>query len=90
MNDYQMVHLRLPHDLVKGIDYVVSKAGTNRNEVVTEAVSRYITGIRMAEQIRKACGSLDEKDAPEWADGGADWVRRIREEEDRGKKNWAT
>ncbi len=90
MNDYQMVHLRLPLDLVKDIDSVASKAGKSRNEVVMEAVARYITGMRIAEQICRACGSLDEKDAPEWADGGADWVRRTREEEDRGKKNWAT
>jgi cytochrome c5 len=90
MDDYQMVHLRLPLGLVKDIDSVASKAGASRNEVVTEAVGRYITGVRMAEQICRACGSLDEKDAPEWTAGGADWVRRIREEEDRGKKNWAT
>jgi hypothetical protein len=90
MNDYQVVHLRLPLDLVKDIDSVVSKAGTSRNEVVTEAVARYITGMRMAEQISRACGSLDEKDASEWAAGGADWVRRIRQDEDRGKKNWTT
>ena len=90
MNDFQMVHLRLPLDLVKEIDFVASKAGASRNEVVTEAVAHYITGMRMAEQIRKAYGCLEEKDAPEWANGGADWVRRIREEEDRGKKNWAT
>ena len=70
MKNYQMVHLRLPLDLVKDLDSVVSKAGASRNEIVREAVSHYITGMRMAEQIRKAYGCLEEIDAPEWADGG--------------------
>ena len=90
MRDYQLVHVRLPLDLLKDLDSLASKVRASRNEVVAEAVARYITGMRMAEQIRRACGSLEEKDAPEWADGGADWVRRIREEEDGGANNWAT
>ena len=85
MHNYQMVHLRLPLELIKDLDSVVSKAGASRNEVVTEAVSRYLSGLRMAEKIRRAYGSLNEKDVPEWTAGSAGWVRRIREEEeDRG------
>ena len=84
MTNFQMIHLRLPSNLIKDLDSVVGKAGTSRNEVVTDAVSRYLSGLRMAEKIRRAYGSLEDKDVPEWAAGSANWVRSIREEEEDG------
>ncbi len=88
MTNYQMVHLRFPLALVKDLDAVVNQAGSSRNEVVAEAVTRYLSGLRMAEKIRRAYGSLGEQDVPDWVNGGADWVRRIRDEEnDRGTDN---
>jgi len=88
VDNYQMVHLRFPIPLVKDLDAVVSQAGSSRNEVVAEAVTRYLSGLHMAEKIRKAYGSLGEQDVPDWINGGADWVSRIRDEEkDRGAAN---
>ena len=88
MDNYQMVHLRFPIPLVNDLDAVVRQAGSSRNEIVAEAVTRYLSGLRMAEKIRKAYGSLGEQDVPDWINGGADWVSRIRDEEkDRGAAN---
>jgi hypothetical protein len=42
---------------------------------------------RPGEKIHRACGSLEEKDAPEWAKDSAGWVRRIRKDDDRGTGN---
>lgn len=88
MDNYQMVHLRFTPALVKDLDAVVGQTGSSRNEVVVEAVIRYLSGLRMAEKIRRAYGSLGEQDVPGWVNGGADWVGRIRDEEkDRGTGN---
>jgi hypothetical protein len=85
MDSHQMVHLRFPVSLLKDIDAIVKRTGSSRNEVVTDAVNRYLSGLRMAEKIRGAYGSLGEQDAPDWVGGGADWVRRIRDQEDGGR-----
>ncbi|MDI6631316.1 MAG: ribbon-helix-helix domain-containing protein [Thermoanaerobacteraceae bacterium] len=86
--EVRLLHIRLPAEMVEELNALLRKTGMSKNEFVKEAVAAQLTQARVAEKIEAAHGVLRPEDAPDWAGDSADWVRRIRTEDE--GRTWAT
>ena len=71
-------HVVLSEQLVKDIDTVV---GTRqRSSFITQAAERELMRLRQIAALKGAAGAWKDKDHPELKQGSAEWVRRLRKE----------
>jgi metal-responsive CopG/Arc/MetJ family transcriptional regulator len=77
-------HVVLSEDLLKEIDSLVG--ARQRSAFITEAAEKELVRLRQIQALRAAAASWKNKDHPELNQGGAQWVRKLRQESDRMRK----
>jgi Arc/MetJ-type ribon-helix-helix transcriptional regulator len=78
-------HVVLSDELVKEIDDLVGSR--KRSSFLTEAARKELTRLRQIEALKSAAGAWKDKDHPELEQGAVNWVRSLREENERRIKN---
>ena len=84
----QLISIRLPKEVIKELDRLLSKTGKSRNEFIAEATAMQLARLQAAEKVQRLHGVLQPEDVPAWAESSVKWVRAVRKEE--GEKLWAT
>jgi hypothetical protein len=74
-------HVILSDELVKEIDAVVGSR--QRSSFITEAAEKELMRRRQIEALKAAAGAWKDKDHPELKQGSAQWVRKLRQENER-------
>jgi metal-responsive CopG/Arc/MetJ family transcriptional regulator len=74
-------HVILPEELIKQIDALVGKRG--RSAFLTEIAQQEIKRRKLMQVLDKLASrsGYSEQDYPEWKDGSAEWVRKMRQED---------
>jgi hypothetical protein len=74
-------HVVLSEQLVKEIDTLVGSR--RRSSFLTEAAEEKLVGLRQIAALKSAAGAWKDKDHPELKQGAAQWVRKLRQEDER-------
>ena len=74
-------HIIIPEPLVSEIDRLVGKRG--RSEFLAQAAQKELRRLQQIKALEETSGSWKDKDHPELHDGSSEWVRQLREENDR-------
>jgi Arc/MetJ-type ribon-helix-helix transcriptional regulator len=78
-------HVVLSDELVEDIDRLVGSR--QRSSFITKAAEKELMRLRQIEALKAAAGAWKDKDHPELKHGSANWVRKLRQEnENRFKK----
>jgi hypothetical protein len=74
-------HVVLSDRLVKDIDTVVGRR--QRSSFITQAAERELMRLRQIQALRAAAGAWGDEDHPELKAGAAQWVRKLRHDNER-------
>ena len=74
-------HIVIPESLVSEIDRLVGKRG--RSEFLTQAATKELRRLQQIQALEGAAGVWKDKDHPELRGGAAQWVRKLRKEDER-------
>jgi len=74
-------HVVLSEDLVKEIDTVVGSR--QRSSFISQAVEKELTRRRQLAALDAVAGAWKDKDHPELKQGAAQWIRKLRRENER-------
>ena len=74
-------HIVIPEDLATEIDSLVGKR--KRSQFLTRAAWTEVRRLQALSALEHAAGSWNDSDHPELRRGAADWVRKLRRQEDR-------
>ena len=77
-------HVVLSDQLVKDIDTLVG--GRQRSNFITQAAEKELMRLRQIGALKAAAGAWKDKDHPELKQGSANWVRKLRQENERRLK----
>jgi dethiobiotin synthetase len=69
-------HIVIPQQLVAEIDTVVGKRG--RSAFLAQAAQKELMRLRQLKALKAAAGSWKDKDHPELKQGAAQWVEKLR------------
>jgi metal-responsive CopG/Arc/MetJ family transcriptional regulator len=72
------VHVVIPKELTDEIDSVVGQR--RRSSFICEAAQEKLIRAKQARAIREVRGALKDEDYPEWKNGSAEWVHKLRQE----------
>jgi hypothetical protein len=79
--DTKRTHVVLSEQLVKEIDAVVGSR--QRSSFISQAAEKELTRRRQLAALDAAAGAWKDKDHPELKQGAAQWVRKLRRENER-------
>ncbi|MDP3741525.1 MAG: hypothetical protein Q8R08_04365 [bacterium] len=74
-------HIVIPEALAAEIDLVVGKRG--RSRFLTEMAAAELKRIRALQALGEASRVFKDENHPEWKNGSAAWVRKMRRESER-------
>jgi hypothetical protein len=74
-------HVVLSDQLVKDIDSVVGRR--QRSSFLTQAAEKELMRLRQIAALKAARGAWKDEDHPELKQGSAQWVRKLRLEDER-------
>ena len=74
-------HIVIPQQLVAEIDTVVGKRG--RSAFLAQAAQKELMRLRQLKALKAAAGSWKEKDHPELKQGAAQWVEKLRRQDEK-------
>ena len=74
-------HIVIPEELVARIDIIVGKRG--RSKFLTQAAEKELMRLRQLKAVEAAAGSWKDKDHPELKRGAAEWVEKLRREDEK-------
>lgn len=74
-------HIVIPEHVVARIDIIVGKRG--RSKFLTQAAEKELTRLRQLKAIEAAAGSWNDKDHPELKHGAAEWVDKLRRDDEK-------
>jgi hypothetical protein len=74
-------HVVLSHQLVKDIDTLVGSR--QRSSFLTQAAEEKLMRLRQLKALEEATGSWKDKDHPELKQGAAQWVAKLRRQDER-------
>jgi len=77
-------HVVVPEDLLKEIDELSGKR--KRSWFITEAAKKEIRRLKFLKAIKETAGAWKDEDHPELEKGVDDWVRTLREEDEKRLK----
>ena len=77
-------HVVVPEDLLKEIDELSGKR--KRSRFVTEATKKEIRRLKFLKAIKETAGAWKDEDHPELEKGVDNWVRTLREEDEKRLK----
>jgi hypothetical protein len=77
-------HVVIPDDLVKEIDTLVGRR--QRSSFITQAAEKELMRRRQVEALKAGAGAWKDRDHPELENGSAQWVRNLRQENERRLK----
>jgi hypothetical protein len=74
-------HVVLSHQLVKDIDTLVGSR--QRSSFLTQAAEEKLMRLRQLKALEEATGSWKDKDHPELKQGAAQWVAKLRRQDEK-------
>jgi len=74
-------HIVVPAELATQIDALVGKRG--RSRFFVELAEREVRRRRLLQALQEVTGAWKDEDHPELKDGAANWVERLRQEDER-------
>jgi len=77
-------HVVVPEELVKEIDRLSGKR--KRSWFITQAVRKEIQRLNFLKAVKETAGAWQDKDHPELKKGADNWVRKLREEDEKRLK----
>ncbi len=77
-------HVVVPEELVKEIDRLSGKR--KRSWFITQAVRKEIQRLNFLKAVKETAGAWQDKDHPEFKKGIDNWVRKLREEDEKRLK----
>ena len=77
-------HVVVPEELVKEIDRLSGKR--KRSWFITKAVKKEIQRLNFLKAVKETAGAWQDKDHPEFKNGIDNWVRKLREEDEKRLK----
>lgn len=77
-------HVVFPSELILQIDALVGKRA--RSAFLLQAAEAEVLRLKQMSALKTAAGAWKDKDHPEFAQGTAAWVRKLRRESDRTLK----
>jgi len=77
-------HVVVPEDLLKEIDELSGKR--KRSRFITEATRKEIRRLKFLKAIKETAGAWKDEDHPELEKGVDNWVRTLREEDEKRLK----
>lgn len=73
-------HIVIPEQLVARIDIIVGKRG--RSKFLTQAAEKELMRLRQLQALEAAAGCWKDKDHPELKHGAANWVDKLRRQDE--------
>jgi len=77
-------HVVVPEELVKEIDRLSGKR--KRSWFITQAVRKEIQRLNFLKAVKETAGAWQDKDHPEFKKGIDNWVKKLREEDEKRLK----
>ncbi len=77
-------HVVVPEDLLKEIDELSGKR--KRSRFITEAAKKEIRRLKFLKAVKETAGAWKDEDHPELEKGVDNWVRTLREEDEKRLK----
>jgi len=77
-------HVVVPEELMEEIDRLLGKR--KRSQFITQAVRKEIQRLNFLKAIRETSGAWKDEDHPEFKKGVNNWVRSLREEDEKRLK----
>lgn len=74
-------HVVLSEQLVKDIDALVGSR--QRSSFLTQAAERELMRLRQLKALQAAIGAWKDKDHPELKHGAANWVKKLRRQDEK-------
>ena len=74
-------HIVIAQQLVAEIDTVVGKRG--RSAFLAQAAQKELMRLRQLKALKAAAGSWKDKDHPELKQGAAQWVEKLRRQDEK-------
>ena len=84
MTTGKRTHVVVPEDLLKEIDELSGKR--KRSRFITEATRKEIRRLKFLKAIKETAGAWKDEDHPELEKGVDNWVRTLREEDEKRLK----
>lgn len=84
MTATKRTHVVVPEELVKEIDRLSGKR--KRSWFITKAVKKEIQRLNFLKAVKETAGAWQDKDHPEFKKGADNWVRKLREEDEKRLK----
>jgi Arc/MetJ-type ribon-helix-helix transcriptional regulator len=81
MSELIRTHFSLPKDLVEGMDDLVGKG--NRNSLAVEILGSEVRRRRLMRMLSDDKPMINSDEHPEWRNGAYQWVRDMRDEDDK-------
>ena len=78
-------HVVVLEELVEEIDKLSGKR--KRSWFITQAVRKEIQRLNLLKAVKETAGAWKDKDHPEFKEGVDNWVRSLREEDEKRLKN---
>lgn len=74
-------HIVIPRQLAARIDVLVGKRG--RSKFLTQAAEKELMRLRQLKALEAAAGCWKDKDHPELKRGAANWVNKLRRQDEK-------
>ena len=84
MTTKKRTHVVVPEELVKEIDKLSGKR--KRSWFITQAVRKEIARLNFLKAVKETAGAWKDEDHPEFQKGVDNWVRSLREEDEKRLK----
>jgi metal-responsive CopG/Arc/MetJ family transcriptional regulator len=85
MDTKKRTHVVVPEELVEEIDRLSGKR--KRSWFITQAVRKEIQRLNFLKAVRETAGTWNDEDHPEFKKGVENWVRRLRDEDEKRLKD---
>jgi len=84
MDTKKRTHVVVPEELVEEIDRLSGKR--KRSWFITKAIRKEIQRLNFINAVKETAGTWKDKDHPEFKKGVENWVRRLRDEDEKRLK----
>mgnify|MGYP000315345269 FL=1 len=84
MSTKKRTHVVVPEELMEEIDRLSGKR--KRSQFITQAVRKEIQRLNFLKAVKETSGAWKDEDHPEFKKGVNNWVRSLREEDEKRLK----
>lgn len=81
MDTKKRTHVVVSEELIKEVDKFSGKR--KRSWFITQAVKKEIQRLSFLDAVKETAGAWDDRDHPEFKKGVENWVRSLREEDEK-------